>query len=498
MTGLYDPRFERDACGIGLVADANGTATRRIVDAALEGLCGVMHRGAVAADAKSGDGAGLLLPLPRALLARECSPQGVGGRPPRAVDPGRLGAAMCFLEGGEDARADRARVAAKKAVEDALAREGLRMLGWREVPVAPDVLGDASRAQMPHIVQALFARPADLDPEIAERRCFLARKRAEQSCREAGASAYFVSWSLRTVTYKAMSRADQLVEFYPDLKDPDWTAWFAIFHQRYSTNTMPTWERAQPFRFLCHNGEINTIEGNVNLMGARVGRLGADWPELGDEGERLLEPLIEDSNSDSAKLDNVLEFLVRGGRGIDHVMAMLVPQVWEGRRDLPSRVRDFYRYHAALVEPWDGPAGLVFTDGLRVAASLDRNGLRPLRYAVCEDGFVVASSEVGAVSTLEHGTVRRSRLGPGQMVLIDPRQGGVVEDYELKRRLAASQPYGEWLRDHQRTVGVGQPASGSGEDLLPRQIASGYTKEEETTVLRPMATTGKEPVSSMG
>jgi len=491
MTGLYDPRFERDACGIGFVADASGKATRGIVDAAIEGLCGVMHRGAVAADEKSGDGAGLLLPLPRTLLARELS---------NGVDPARLGVAMCFMDGGEDAAADRARAVAMRAVEDALDTEELQLLCWRPVPVVPDVLGDTSHATMPYIVQALFMRPADLDAEVAERRCYLARKRAQQSCQEAGVMVYFASWSLRTVTYKAMSRADQLAKFYPDLVDRDWSAWFAIFHQRYSTNTLPTWERAQPFRFLCHNGEINTIEGNVNLMSARVGRLGADWPELkqGIGGEALLEPLIEEGNSDSAKLDNVLELLVRGGRGIDHAMAMLIPQVWEGRRDLDPKVRDFYRYHAALVEPWDGPAGVIFTDGLRVAACLDRNGLRPLRYAQCEDGFIVACSEVGAVSTAGHGTVRRRRLGPGQMVLVDPARGGVVEDGTVKRRLAARQPYGEWLREHQRTVGVGQPAGGAAPDLLPRQIAAGYTKEEETTILRPMATAGKEPVSSMG
>ncbi|MGH8904281.1 MAG: glutamate synthase-related protein [Egibacteraceae bacterium] len=493
MNGLYDPRFEHDACGIGFVADASGTPSRWIVEAGLEGLCGVMHRGAVAADEKSGDGAGLLLPLPKALFSRQLG---------NGTDPERIGAAMCFLDGGENAGADRARAHARQAVADALAAEGLGLLGWREVPVVPEALGDIARAAMPHITQAIFARPADLDAEIAERRCYVARKRTEQACRDQRVHAYFASWSLRTVTYKAMSRADQLVAFYPDLADRDVVGWFAIFHQRYSTNTAPTWERAQPFRLLCHNGEINTIEGNVNLMRARVGRLGADWPELrSDErtpGEALLEPLIEADNSDSAKLDNVLELLVRGGRGIDHAMAMLIPQVWEGRRDLHPAVRDFYRYHAALTEPWDGPAGVVFSDGLRVAATLDRNGLRPLRYAACEDGFVVASSEVGAVRTSGRGAVRRSRLGPGQMVLVDPARGGLIEDAGIKRRLAARRPYGEWLREHQRSVGVGQPVGGWVPDLLPRQIAAGYTREEEITVLRPMATTGKEPVSSMG
>ena len=229
---------------------------------------------------------------------------------------------------------------------------------------------------MPVIRQALFHVPAGIDAGVAERRCYLARKRAERRCRDEHVSAYFASWSTRTVTYKAMSAADQLSEFYPDLNEHRWHAWFAIFHQRYSTNTLPAWERAQPFRYLCHNGEINTIEGNVNLMGARVGQLGIDWPEL-DEGESLLQPLIEAGASDSAQLDNVFELLLRGERSGPHAMAMLVPQVWEGARDLEPAVRDFYRYHAGLVEPWDGPAGLVFTDGLRCARRSTATGCGP-------------------------------------------------------------------------------------------------------------------------
>jgi glutamate synthase domain-containing protein 1 len=242
MPGLYDPRFEHDACGIGFVADASGTASRRSVDAAIEGLCGVMHRGAVAADEKSGDGAGLLLPLPRDLLAREVA---------TAADPAVLGVAMCFVHDGLDT--------VRKAVDAALAASGLQLCGWLDVPVEPDTLGDQSRAAMPKIVQAVFARPADTDPDLAERRCYLARKRAERACRDAGASVYFASWSLRTVTYKAMSRADQLAAFYPDLTDRSWTAWFGIFHQRYSTNTLPTWERAQPFRYLCHKDRKSVV-----------------------------------------------------------------------------------------------------------------------------------------------------------------------------------------------------------------------------------------------
>ncbi|HVM21535.1 MAG TPA: glutamate synthase-related protein [Egibacteraceae bacterium] len=487
---LYDPRFEHDACGIGFVADLSGAASRRIVDAALDGLAGVRHRGAVASDAKSGDGAGVLLPVPRAFLA----PFAGGG-----VQADALGVAMCFLDGDEGGAGDRSRAAAREAIAAAVADSGLQLAGWRDVPVDVSALGEVARHGMPFITQALFTRPDGMDEDAAERRAFLARRRAERACDAQGVRAYLASCSFRTVTYKAMSAADQLAEFYPDLQSREVTGWFGLFHQRYSTNTSPTWERAQPFRFLGHNGEINTIDGNANLMRARGGRLGAAWAELGDEGEALLEPVLDRRASDSAKLDAALELLVRGGRDLAHAMAMLVPQVWEGRRDVAPDVHDFYRYHAALIEPWDGPAGLVFSDGRRIAAALDRNGLRPLRYAVCEDGFVVCSSEVGAVRTGGHGAVRRSRLGPGQMLLIDPSaEQPLLEDEQLKARLASRRPYGEWVREHQRTVTPGRPIDAPADDLLSRQVAAGYTKEEETTVVRPMANDGKEPISSMG
>jgi glutamate synthase (ferredoxin) len=486
--GLYDPTRERDACGIGFVADAEGRASRAIVDAALDGLCGVRHRGAVASDSRTGDGAGVLLPVPRAFMVAQAASLGV------AVDPADVGVAMCFLDGDDHQRGSDARSQAREVVEEALAANGLAFLAWRTVPTAPEALGDQARAAMPAIAQALFAAG---DAADAERAAYLARRRAERRCAEAGVSAYFASFGFATVTYKALSAADQLAAFYPDLCDEAFVAPYVMFHQRYSTNTLPTWDRAQPFRLLCHNGEINTIDGNVNLMRARTGNLGADWPELGGQGEAALEPLIDESASDSAKLDSALELLLRGGRSIDHAMAMLAPQVWEGSSDLPPAVRDFYRYHAALVEPWDGPAGLVFADGTRVGASLDRNGLRPLRYLLCDDGLITCGSEVGAVRTAGRGGVRRERLGPGEMVLFDP-EVGIVENAALKRRLAARQPYGDWLREHQVSIDGGQPVDHAPEDLLARQVHAGFTKEEQTAVLRPLANDGKEPVSSMG
>jgi glutamate synthase (ferredoxin) len=507
VRSLYDPADERDACGIGFVADLGGGSSRAVVDAALEGLCNVRHRGAVAADSRSGDGAGVLLPLPSAFFHREAA--ALVGRRSAArfaesgsaklgspVDDGDLGVAMCFLDGGDNQRASDARRQARDAVARALAAQGLQLLGWRPVPTVPDALGEQARRGLPAVEQALFTAAPDVDGD-RERLAYLARRRAERTCARIGVRAYFASFGFATITYKALSAADQLAAFYPDLCDSQLTARFMVYHQRYSTNTLPTWERAQPYRMLCHNGEINTIDGNVNLMHARAGNLGADWPELDAEGEALLEPLLDLAASDSAKLDCALELLVRGGRLPEHGMAMLVPQVWEGSRDLPPNVRDFYRYHAALIEPWDGPAGLIFTDGRRVGATLDRNGLRPLRYQVCDDGFVMCGSEVGAVRTSGRGSVRRRRLGPGEMVLVDP-DAGLIENAGLKRRLATRRPYGDWVRTRQRMIDTGRPVDHAPADLLARQIQAGYSKEEQTAILRPLANDGKEPVSSMG
>jgi glutamate synthase domain-containing protein 1 len=370
---LYDPiRGERDACGIGFVADSKGRASRSIVDSALEALCRVRHRGAVAADALTGDGAGVLLPLPHALLAGD------------SLDPERTGAAMIFADAA-------APTTHREAVEEACAAEGVEFSHWRSVPIDEGALGDKARSMLPVIEQAIFLRPLGIDADEGERKAFRVRRRIEQHARTLDSRLYVASMSFQTITYKALCAADQLAAFYPDLADSSYEAWFAIFHQRYSTNTTPTWERAQPFRFLAHNGEINTIRGNVALMRAREGNLGSD--DLGPED--LLRPVIDQRGSDSQILDEALELVTRGGRDVRHAAAMLVPRAWEDVPGLDPEVRDFYRYHACLVEPWDGPAGLVFTDGHRVGASLDRNGLRPLRVAVCEDGLVAVASEAG-------------------------------------------------------------------------------------------------------
>jgi glutamate synthase domain-containing protein 2/glutamate synthase domain-containing protein 1/glutamate synthase domain-containing protein 3 len=499
-----DPALaERDACGIGFVAHVDGVARRSVVAMALAGLRGVRHRGAIAADSVSGDGAGLLTQLPRDLVADWAHEAGVDD-----VDPARVGLAFLFLEPGDTADAVASRETVRAAIDAACRAEGARFLAWRLVPTAGDALGRVAADGQPALVQAILERPHHLDEVAAERLAYRIRRRARKASEAEGARFYAASCSFATVTYKAMAAADQLDAFYLDLRDERFVSSLAVFHSRFSTNTAPTWERAQPFRMLCHNGEINTIDGNHNLMRAREGQLvpgsmsvdGEDWVE-----PALLHPVIDADQSDSAKLDSALELLVRGGRDIRHAQAMLVPQVWEGARDVDPEIRDFYRYHGCLIEPWDGPAGLIFTDGRRVGAALDRNGLRPLRYHVCDDGIVVAASEVGAVTTSlptddpeHHGTIRRERLGPGQMLCVDPDEGGLQEDQEIKLMLAARAPYGAWLREHIATVRAGYPVDGAPEDLQQRQLAYGFTKEEIISILRPMATQGRETTSSMG
>ncbi|HZJ50030.1 MAG TPA: glutamate synthase large subunit [Actinomycetota bacterium] len=464
MGPLYDrSRDEKDACGIGFVADAAGRPARALVDAGLEALCRMEHRGAVAADALSGDGAGILLPIPRAIV-----PQG--------------GLAMVF-----------SRYASHRAlVETACASEGIEVASWRQVPIDEAALGELARTTLPVIEQAVLTAEVG-ESEENERRAFRARRRIETAVRSEKADLYLASMSFRTVTYKALCAAGQLASFYPDLCDAELEAWFAVFHLRYSTNTAPTWERAQPFRMLGHNGEINTIRGNVALMRGREGRLGAAGHLCPED---LLRPVVDEAGSDSQVLDEALELLVRGGRPLQHASRMLVPPAWE-QQELPERTRGFFDYHSCLMEPWDGPAGLVFADGTTVGAALDRNGLRPMRIATCEDGFVACASEAGAVPLGGRGLVRRFRLGPGQSFSVSA-QKGVQEDHAILSELAAGRDYARIVSARAAPCSQGDPLAAPGADLRPRQVAAGYTKEELTVVMRPMATQGQEPTSSMG
>ncbi|MDQ4096103.1 MAG: glutamate synthase subunit alpha, partial [Actinomycetota bacterium] len=469
---------ERDACGIGFVADSGGSGGRYVVDGALEALARVRHRGALASDGLTGDGAGLLLPIPHRIV-------GAGLRKDVAREP--VGVAMAFLD-PRDPRPGRA------ALESACSSEGLNVLGWRAVPTDEAALGATARASRPLIEQLLIAPTGGSDEAACERLAFRARRRAQKIARAERISLYVASLSFKTVTYKALCAADQLGAFYPDLVDNRFEAWFAIFHQRFATNTTPTWARAQPFRFLGHNGEINTIRGNRALLRAREGRFGR--PDL--IPEELLHPVVDPESSDSGILDEALEVLVRGGRSLEHAVTMAVPPAWENDERVDDKLRAFLAYHACLLEPWDGPAALVFSDGDVAGARLDRNGLRPMRIALCEDGFVACASEAGAVDTSGHGRVRRTRLGPGETFLVDPRRGGVVDEAELETSLAERAPYGRWLAERRRTRSTGQPVERPGSSTTIRQVAAGYSKEEFTVVIRPMAVDGAEPTSSMG
>ncbi len=450
---LHDTTIERDACGIGLVADAHGRASRDLLDRALAGLAAVSHRGAWAADGVTGDGAGVLFPLSSALT-------GIEG----------AGVAMCFLR----------EPWLRNVVEEACRAEGLDPVGWREVPHNVAALGSTASASMPRIAQLVLA-PTDA-PDVMVR-AHRARRRAETV-----SGIYVASLSFRTVTYKALCAATQLASFYPDLLLPDWAGTWAIFHQRFSTNTEPSWERAQPFRYLCHNGEINTIEGNVAWMEAREAARGV---------EAGLGPPLDRSGSDSALLDNALETLLQSGLDPREALAMLVPPAWQNDPRIPEATRAMHHYHGLLVEPWDGPAGLVFTDGVVCGAALDRNGLRPLRVAVCNDGLVTVASEAGAVPLPDGATVRRARLGPGQQLSIDP-VNGLLFDGELKRGLARRKPYADWLETTVVERGQGDPVAAPEVDLLPRHALHGYTREELSLMLRPIAQSGHDPVYSMG
>ncbi len=477
---------ERDACGIGFVATADGRVGRDIVDLALQGLAGVRHRSAIAADGLSGDGAGLLIPIPRNFFSRVAADLGAN------VPPDALGIASVFLESHDVAAATRS----EQALVGACAAEGIEVVRWRDVPVDESQLGDSARGSMPRIRHALLRTADPADRAGSEQRAYVARRRAERACAEADVRVYFPSFSFATVVYKALVLPDRLAAFYPDLASEAFDAPLAVFHSRFSTNTAPTWERAQPFRMLCHNGEINTIAGNEARMAAR-GRLGTEAVGLGPE--ELFRPLFAPDDSDSGKLDATVELIVRGGRDVDHAVAMLVPEAWEGNHERAPEIRDFLRYHASFVDPWDGPAGVVFTDGVRVGAALDRNGLRPLRWQRSDDGLVVAATEVGAVPMVGHGRVKRGRLGPGQMLFVTPEHG-FQDDAAVKSRLTRRAPYGTWVHDGLAPFPMGEALVDSldPDDQVRVEAAFGVTREELSMVLKPMAVDAKEPSFSMG
>ncbi len=481
----YQPQFDRGNCGIGFVADQFGRASHAILRLGLDSLINLQHRGALDADAKTGDGAGVLTPLPKTFFAREA--ERLTQHP---IDPLRLAVGVFFLE-------PHAEAAAISLAEAALAEHDLDLIAWRDVPIEPNAIGERAMLTMPRIVQAIIGRRAADDAAQFELRLYLARKQFEGAARAAQLDAYVPSMSACTIVYKGLLLAPQLPAFFLDLNDPDFAVSHVVFHQRYSTNTFPTWQRAQPFRVLCHNGEINTLQGNLNWMRTREPLLDLSDPMGFHSPSGLLRPVVDTNGSDSAMLDNVAELLLRGGRDIRHALTMLVPPAWEKLPDLPEDVRDFYAYHACLTEPWDGPAALIFTDGRTVGAALDRNGLRPCRYLVTDDGLIAAASEAGAVPIGDRRVVARGRLGPGHMLAVDTQRGVVMEDAQIKHELAARRPYGQWLKQHLRQLHVEADAALQKADVQ-LQAAFGYTREELNLVLKPMVENQAEPIGSMG
>jgi glutamate synthase domain-containing protein 2/glutamate synthase domain-containing protein 1/glutamate synthase domain-containing protein 3 len=480
-------RDEKAACGIGFVADESGRGSRDILDRVLGGIARVTHRGGPSTDGSTSDGAGLLLPLPASILADLASTAGLALS---EADP--LGVAMVFLPPSRSRS-----LAARRVVERGCEIEGLTPCGWRAVPVDDRNIGVIGRSTMPAIFQ-LFFRPgestSECDSDALERRCHRARRRVEEAARTRKLALYVCSWSFRTCCYKALCSGDRIADFYPDLMRPTWEICFGIFHQRFSTNTTPSWERAQPYRMVCHNGEINTIEGNERKMCARSLHVDAEGLD-GPDGARSV---IDPTSSDSGKLDAALELLVRNGRELCHSIAMLIPEAWEADFGMPESVRSFYHYHDCLMEPWGGPAAVIATDGLRVAAILDANGFRPLRWWRSEGGLVAACSEAGAITLGHEGKLRRGRLGPGQMLCVDPGQGGFLLDHQIKLELAKGDDYGARIRESVQARDLGHPVKAPEGDLALRQRCLGWSGEELAMVLTPMANEGVEPRFSMG
>jgi glutamate synthase (NADPH/NADH) large chain len=493
--GLYDPRQERDACGVGFVAHIKGQKSHDMVRQGLQILENLTHRGAVGADPLAGDGAGILLQIPDAFLRARCAAQGVELPP-----VGSYGVGMLFLP-----RDAAARAACEQIVAGKIAAEGQQLLGWRDVPVDSSGLGESVKKVEPVVRQVFIARGANCaDADAFERKLFVIRKTVEHAVRglanAQGKGFYMPSMSARTIVYKGMLLADQVGKYYLDLQDDSVVSALALVHQRFSTNTFPTWDLAHPFRMIAHNGEINTVHGNVNWMAARHAAMSSKL--LGEDLEKLW-PLIVEGQSDSACFDNALELLVAGGYSLPHAMMLLIPEAWAGNPLINEERRAFYEYHAALMEPWDGPAAVAFTDGRMIGATLDRNGLRPARYLITDDDLVLMASEMGVLDIPQHKIVKKWRLQPGRMFLIDMQAGRIVDDDELKTQLATAKPYRQWIEQSRYFLAdlpevsgdKGAPANAT---LLDTQQAFGYSQEDIKFILAPMVNAGEEPTGSMG
>jgi glutamate synthase (NADPH/NADH) large chain len=498
--GLYDPAFEHDACGVGFVVHVKGHRSNAIVRQALQVLKNLLHRGACGCEANTGDGAGILIQMPDRFLRKEATRLGI-----ELPAPGDYGAGLVFLPKAADARR---RI--QDLFEQIVREEGQRVLGWRDVPTDDERVGPSARAVEPlftHLIvgrgPALSASDSSEARKAFERKLYVIRKRIEHAVDTLPADErkgfYVVSLSANTLIYKGMLTADQIESMFPDLVDADIESALALVHQRFSTNTFPSWPLAHPYRYVAHNGEINTLRGNINWMKAREALFKSEV--LGEDLKKVL-PIIREGGSDTAIFDNVLEFLVMAGRSLPHALLMMIPEPWQAHEGMSPELKAFYEYHSSLMEPWDGPASIAFTDGTVIGAVLDRNGLRPSRYYVTKDDLVIMASEVGVLDIPPERVRSKGRLQPGRIFLVDTAEGRIVADEEIKRTIAAEHPYAEWLRqnlvDIDDMADVPHVEPPSPETVLQRQITFGYTQEDLKILLAPMATNGEEPVGSMG
>ena len=491
--GLYHPHHEHDACGVGFIANIKGNKSHSLVAQGLKILDNLSHRGATGYDPLLGDGAGILIQLPDVHMRRVCGKQGI-----TLPAVGQYGVGMVFLP-----QEPASRMACEQEIERAIQAEGQLLLGWRDVPTNNEGLSQATIAVEPVIRQVLIGRgTSEMSQDDLERKLYIIRKRSGHAVQALnlrhGKEFYVPSCSTRTVVYKGMLLTDQVGKYYTDLLDPTMVTALALVHQRFSTNTFPTWDLAHPFRMVAHNGEINTLRGNVNWIRARQQAIAS--PILKDDLKKIW-PLIYDGQSDSASFDNCLEMLVMGGYSLAHAMMMMIPEAWSGHKLMDEDRKAFYEYHATLMEAWDGPAAMAFTDGRQIGATLDRNGLRPARYILTDDDMVVLASEAGVLDIPEEKIVKKWRLQPGKMFLVDIERGKVIDDNELKRELATAKPYREWVRQARiRLDDLPEPAPAvpSSVSLLDRQQAFGYSQEDLKVILVPMAQNGIEPTGSMG
>ncbi len=492
--GLYDPQHEHDACGIGFVVDMKGRKSHKTVTQALTILMNLNHRGGCGSEANTGDGAGILIQLPHAFFAKECPTEGIS-----LPEPGEYGVGMVFLSPDKAVREH-----CEKVFETIIKEEGQTLLGWRTLPVDASSLGSMAKSCMPHMRQVFIGKSNTIKIGMDfERKLYIIRKRVEKALRYAKTNAceffYVASLSSQTIVYKGMLTADQVGAYYKDLMEPSVETALALVHSRYSTNTFPSWERAHPNRYIIHNGEINTLRGNVNWMYSRQSKLQSAL--FGEELAKVL-PVINADGSDSAMFDNCLEFLMLSGRSMAHSAMMMIPEPWSNHESMSDEKKAFYEYHSCLLEPWDGPAAMAFTDGVRVGALLDRNGLRPARYYVTKDDLVIMASEVGVLDIPPEDILYKERLRPGRMLLVDTEEGRIISDDELKHKIASEQPYRQWLEEHLITLEELPEAphlpEPEHETVLQRQKAFGYTYEDLRVILTPMAQEGVDPVGAMG